>query len=272
MKKQIQINGTQLSIKYWNSSNPVANVLVVHGYGEHQGYYTDFAQNLKQSNINVVAFDQRGFGESGGARAYFFNLMEKDLIEVLEQMPKNQSIPCFIVSFSMGTIVSLAALIKKKQVNIEGIVFIGTPLNADTTIPAPAFAILKMLSTIFPKARLIPGLKPEQYSTDEEVVKKYIDDKLTIKGKWHLKFGIELMQMIKSVKKNLSSIHIPVLVLYGTKDEMVPQSGSQLLFEKITSSDKKILPFENMYHSLLTDKNKELVFTTIKDWIEKRIS
>lgn len=272
IKKKIKINDLMLSTTVWMVNKPIATVIVVHGYGEHEGYYINFAEYLNSCNIRVITYDQRGFGNSEGQRGYTTNarLFVSDLIEIYNYVHIDCSHPLFIVSFSMGTIFTLDALIQKK-ITIKGVVFIGTPLDVDNSISKISFSLMKLMSIIIPKVKLIPGIIPQNYSTDKEIVKSYITDKLTLKGKWYLKFGVELLKLNKSIKKSLNKIEIPALVLYGDEDIEVPQSGSKNLYNSISSLDKEIVPFQNMYHSLITDRKKEIVFRTISKWIENKI-
>ena len=47
---------------------PRAQVLLVHGLGEHAGRYAPLAAELHDWGFAVRAYDQRGHGLSGGAR------------------------------------------------------------------------------------------------------------------------------------------------------------------------------------------------------------
>src|SRR5438445_114459 len=47
-----------------------AHLLLVHGIAEHAGRYPHVASQLAQAGIATHSYDQRGFGGSGGHRAY----------------------------------------------------------------------------------------------------------------------------------------------------------------------------------------------------------
>ena len=45
-----------------------ARALIIHGVGEHSGRYDDVAREMNGVGIEVVSYDQRGFGRSHGRR------------------------------------------------------------------------------------------------------------------------------------------------------------------------------------------------------------
>src|SRR5439155_24810652 len=47
-----------------------AHLLLVHGIAEHAGRYPHVASQLARAGIATHSYDQRGFGGSGGHRAY----------------------------------------------------------------------------------------------------------------------------------------------------------------------------------------------------------
>ena len=78
-------DGTTLRTFHWASEGePWAVALVVHGLGEHGGRYRTVAGALTAAGIDVLAYDQRGFGGSAGVRGYVdrFGQLHDDLAVV----------------------------------------------------------------------------------------------------------------------------------------------------------------------------------------------
>src|SRR5689334_11838764 len=64
-------DGTPILIRRWTATAPAwADVLLVHGIAEHSGRYEHVGGWLADGGLNVTAADLRGFGGSGGRRAY----------------------------------------------------------------------------------------------------------------------------------------------------------------------------------------------------------
>jgi alpha-beta hydrolase superfamily lysophospholipase len=67
------------------------------------------------------------------------------------------------------------------------------------------------------------------------------------------------------------SITLPVLILHGTEDKATKPSGSQHFYEQAGSSDKTLKLYEDHFHDLLNDVDKEIVMADIQSWIDERI-
>ena len=64
-------DGTELFVRNWRpGGEPWAFVLLVHGLAEHSGRYEHVGARLAAAGLDVTAYDQRGFGASGGRRAF----------------------------------------------------------------------------------------------------------------------------------------------------------------------------------------------------------
>lgn len=75
-------DGTPILTRRWAAGGPVwASILLVHGIAEHAGRYEHVGRQLAGAGLDVHAYDQRGFGGSGGRRAYVerWSVMHDDL-------------------------------------------------------------------------------------------------------------------------------------------------------------------------------------------------
>ena len=77
------------------------------------------------------------------------------------------------------------------------------------------------------------------------------------------------IKYIKKNFKNASKITYPVLIMQGTKDELVSPEGVREFFNKLIVNDKKFIELEGAYHCLYSDPamvDKE-GWNIIRDWI-----
>ena len=63
-------DGTRLSWRSWPVAEPVVQVAVVHGLGEHSGRYARLAEALNSAGCGCWAIDLRGMGRSEGRRGH----------------------------------------------------------------------------------------------------------------------------------------------------------------------------------------------------------
>ena len=72
------------------------------------------------------------------------------------------------------------------------------------------------------------------------------------------------------LKKEFSLIKLPVLILHGTKDKATKFSGSQFFYDNAGATDKTLKLYEEHYHDLLNDTDKEQVMADIQQWVVER--
>src|SRR5438477_6671846 len=89
---------------------PRAHLLLVHGIAEHAGRYQHVAAQLAAAGIETHAYDQRGFGGSGGHRAYVdrWSQYHDDLEDRLAEVRASAgSLPVVLYGHSMGGLIAL---------------------------------------------------------------------------------------------------------------------------------------------------------------------
>ncbi|MBI2981045.1 MAG: alpha/beta fold hydrolase, partial [Deltaproteobacteria bacterium] len=101
-------NGTELFFQQWLVSEPKARLLFVHGLSEHSSRYGKTAHFFNQSGYDVIHFDLRGHGKSGGQRAFADSLEEllTDIDRFILKFAQNGG-PVFLVCHSFGAQLAL---------------------------------------------------------------------------------------------------------------------------------------------------------------------
>ena len=82
-------DGLDLFERRWEPDDEVrANLVLIHGYGEHSGRYSHVARALNDVGVAVHTYDQRGFGRSPGKRGYIrrFDDLLDDLAAYLDHI------------------------------------------------------------------------------------------------------------------------------------------------------------------------------------------
>ena len=104
-------DGIALRTMRWPSTREAwASLLLAHGLGEHAGRYDHVATRMASAGIEVHAHDHRGFGASGGHRAYvehwssFHDDLERRLHAVRAAVPGR---PLVLYGHSMGGLMAL---------------------------------------------------------------------------------------------------------------------------------------------------------------------
>jgi len=87
-----------------------------------------------------------------------------------------------------------------------------------------------------------------------------------------LKLCIEFMiKGTEWIEKNIEKYEYPCLITHGEKDRIVPKEASIFLYNKISSKDKEIKIYDNLYHEILNENEKDKILSDIINWIYERI-
>jgi alpha-beta hydrolase superfamily lysophospholipase len=268
---------------------PRAVVLIVHGLGEHAGRYGHVASQLLGWGFAVRAYDQRGHGESGGARGALPNEMAllDDLAELVDdtrlrclRLPQAsnapdtsaQPLPLILLGHSLGGLV-VGRFVALKMRPVEGLVMSSPALDAGLTIFQKL--LLAVLLRLAPDLCVSNGLDARYISHDEQVVKKYLADRLV-----HHKISARLGQFIATAGPAAvaAAVHwsTPTLLMYAGADRLVNPEGS-CAFAQTAANSPAVEPgtvtakcFDGLYHEIFNEVDAVPVFDTLKAWLDAR--
>ena len=249
-----------------------AHVVLLHGFGDHSSRYGYVAERLNAAGIAVHTYDQQGHGRSPGRRAYTerFEALLADLDDYLEHIrPLLADAPWFFMGHSMGGMV-LTRYAETRDCDTRGFIFSSPFLGLNDDVPPLLLKIASVLSVITP---WLPVGKVDNtgLSRDPDAVKDADNDPFTFHGKVAARTGAEFNRIIQLCELEYRQIKKPALVFHGTQDHVVPPSGSQKLYDGMSSADKTLKYFEGGYHELWNDLCKKEVMDDILDWIKKRL-
>ena len=268
---------------------PRAVVLMVHGLGEHASRYEHVAQQLLDWGFAVRAYDQRGHGESGGARGVLPHdtALLEDLAEVVDdtrqrclQLPQMagrageepRPLPMVLLGHSLGGLVA-GRFVAQKIRPVEGLVMSSPALDAG--LGRLQKMLLAVLPRLAPNLCLGNGLKTRYLSHDAAVVQKYLADRLV-----HNRISARLARFIATAGPATvaAAAHwsTPTLLMYAGADRLVNPAGSRAFAETATASPA-VRPgtvttrrFDGLYHEIFNEADKAPVFHALKAWLDAR--
>ena len=265
-------DGLDLFERCWQPDGDLrANLVLIHGYGEHSGRFDHVAGALNGIGVAVHAYDQRGFGRSPGKRGYIrrFDDLLDDLTAYLEHVRERTAHrPLFLMGHSMGGLV-IALYVQARQLDARGLVFSSALLAINDEVSPVLIALANVLGVLTPWLP-VADLDTTTVSRDPEVVRAYDADPLNHHGKILARTGSQLNTAIKRARTNFEAITLPVYVIHGSGDRLVPAEGSQLLHDRCRSADKTCKIYEGGYHELHNDLDKASAIAGLCDWIAER--
>ena len=251
---------------------PLANVVLLHGFGDHCSRYEWVMKKFKEASINVFTYDQRGHGKSPGKRAYIerFEDFLDDLDSFLEHIkPDIATAPGFILGHSMGGMV-LARYAQTRDIQARGLIFSSPFLAFSEETPKFLAALGPYVAKIFPWLP-VGSVDTSGLSRDPAVQQAADQDPLGFHGKVAAKTGAEFYRMIQAIEADMADITNSMLVIYGSSDRIVSPVGSEMLHEKAGAKDKTLRMYDGGYHELYNDFAKEQFMAEIITWIKARL-
>jgi acylglycerol lipase len=260
-------DGLTIFVRSWRpDTSPRGVVVIVPGFNSHSGYYGWAAEQLVAGGLSVYAVDLRGRGQSDGERFYVdkFADYESDVSAVIAlAKSRDRGLPTFLLGHSAGGVVACLYTLDHPS-ELTGLIC--ESFAHDLPAPDFALAVFKGISHVAPHAHIL-HLKNEIFSRDPEAVRAMDNDPLIAHETQPTKTMAEMVRADERLKKEFSSITLPVLILHGTGDRAAKPSGSERFYDTAGSRDKRLKLYDGHFHDLLNDIDKEVVMADIKSWL-----
>lgn len=259
-------DGMKLYLNKEIPENPKAALVIVHGLCEHQGRYDYLAETFHKAGIATYRFDHRGHGRSEGERTYYedFNELLDDTNVVVDMaISENPDIPVFLMGHSMGGFTVSLYGAKYPDKKLKGIVTSGALTHDNTGL------ITGVLKGLDPHTQL-PNELGGGVCSVAEVVDWYGKDPYNTKT-FTTGLCYALCDGLEWFKEKEKGFHYPVLMLHGEKDGLVNVKDTYQFFEHVSSVDKQMKIYGNLFHEIFNEYCKDEVIGDALSWIETRI-
>jgi acylglycerol lipase len=251
-------------------SAPGGVVVIAHGVSEHSGRYTHVGEWLAGAGYATYALDHRGHGRSHGSRAMLERLDRAvaDLDTIIGvARGRHDGAPVFLLGHSMGGAVALQYALDHD--GLAGLVLSGPAAALETASPVTR-AIARVLSAVTPSLGVF-ALDSADISRDAAVVRDYDSDPLVHRGKVPARTVAELAAAIVRFPSRLGGLTVPVLVMHGGDDRLVPVAAATMVHERAGSPDKTLKVYDGLYHEILNEPEREAVMDDLVAWLDARV-
>jgi acylglycerol lipase len=251
-------------------SNTRANIIFVHGLGEHTMRYSDWADMLNKEGIGFTGVDLPGHGKSDGARGNIKSYdLTDEMIGILLDGIRNTfpGTPVFLYGHSLGGGIVLDYILRKIP-EIKGAIVTAPWLRLSFQPSNFKIGLAKVMKNILPDFVQPSGLVVDHLSHDRAEVEKYKADPLV-----HDKISVSLFQNAMSTGasslNNASGLKIPLLIMHGNEDLICSPEGSREFASKTDLAELKI--WDGGYHEIHNELFRSDVFAWLISWINKTI-
>lgn len=262
-------DGTSLNERHWPAiGESRAAVLVVHGLAEHSGRYEQTGSILAATGLDVTGLDLRGFGASGGRRAYvqswavWLDDVEDRLVALRSGTDGR---PVVLFGHSMGGLVCLTyAESDRAQPDL---LVLSSPWLADG-LPEWRRSAARVLGRLVPTLSVANGFDGTTLSRDPSVGAEYRVDPLA-HHRTTVGLGREVLLAQPRALADLGSLRVPTLVIHGGADPLVPVESSAIL-ATLPGVDRKVYP--DLRHETLNEPEGPQVAADIAVWIGAQLA
>ncbi|HXI80236.1 MAG TPA: lysophospholipase [Verrucomicrobiae bacterium] len=259
-------DGTDLLVRHWRATgDPWASVLLVHGIAEHSGRYEHVGAWFGEAGIDLTGYDQRGFGGSGGRRAWIDRWSDNhdDLEERLAAVRAAAAgRPVFVYGHSLGGLIAFGyAVANPPRPQPDGYVLSAPALESE--IPAWKQALAQVLGRVVPGMTIPNALDGGLLSRDPDVGRRYLADPLN-QHVTTTRFGLEAIREQGRVRAAIARLTVPALVIHGAADRLVSPSASEPLAD-LPGVTRVTYP--NLRHELHNEPEGREVIADVIAWL-----
>ena len=266
-------DGLELRTLRWPAAGtPRAHLLLVHGIAEHAGRHAHVASRFALTGIDTHTYDLRGFGASGGPRAYVERWSEyhDDLEDQLAGVRRAAGdLPVVLYGHSMGGLIALGYVLADPPRPAPDLLVLSAPAIA-AIVPRWKRALADVVGRILPRARVANGLPAGGLSRDGQVEVEYRADPLNV-HRTTARLGMELLHeqaRVQSALARIGALPTPTYVLHGSDDPIVPLSASASL-ERRENVTRRVYP--RLRHEMHNEPEASAVIDDTTLWIGRSL-
>jgi alpha-beta hydrolase superfamily lysophospholipase len=276
----VAADGQVLPLRKWlplggNGAGQVkAVILALHGFNDYSNAFEGPGEAWAKRGIATYAYDQRGFG-AAPERGFWPGraALAADAATASQILRRRYpGVPLYLLGDSMGGAVAVAAMTRESGAPVPGVD--GVILTAPAVWGRATMGLLPRLA-LWAGVRLTPGLtltgrgleiKPSDniamlraLSRDPLVIKETRVD--TIYG---------LVDLMDAALASAPLLDVPLLVMYGAKDEIVPKTPIRRFVSNLPPECRhraKLAWYKDGYHMLLRDLEGPVVAADVASWV-----
>ncbi len=249
-----------------------AHLLLVHGIAEHTGRYPHVATQLASAGITTHAYDQRGFGGSGGHRAYIdrWSQYHDDVEDRLADVRSvADGLPVVLYGHSMGGLIALGYTLADPARPLPDLLVLSAPA-IDAAVPAWKRRLADVLGGTVPRFAIANTFPKGGLSSDPAVEAAYLADPLAV-HRTTTRLGVSLFREQDRVRGALEGgapLPVTTYVVHGADDPIVPEAGSRSL-EGRANVTRRV--YEGLHHETHNEPSGTAVIADTIAWITAQI-
>jgi acylglycerol lipase len=248
--------------------SPRAVIVALHGFNDHKAAFAEFGAHAAARGVVVEAYDQPGFGERAdrGRWAGTEALVLELHAAVRSARARHPGAPVFVLGESMGAAVALVALARPEAPAVDGLVLAAPAVWNGDGLPRGYRTALRLLAALVPPFRVSGRNLDVQASDNIEMLRALGRDPLYLR-ETRIDAVAGLVDLMDEAREGAPRQRLPMLVLLGARDEIVPPQASRTFVRTLDPGSCSVVAYLDGWHLLLRDHQRERVFRDVVAWV-----
>lgn len=270
----ISFDGAELGLTAWlppQGQAPRAVIIGLHGMNDYANTFYLAGPWFAEHGVALYAYDARGFGRSPrrgvwpGAR-----LMEEDLrTAVLVARRLHPDARIVVVGDSMGAAAAMATFGAEDAPAIDRLVLVAPGVWGWSTLPDHYAMTLWLGAHTFPWRAVTPPRNVTRTRTASDNRAALLQAGRAPHMIWRTRIDAVygLVNLMETASRRSANLNGDVLFLYGAHDQIIPRASAEAAAHQLPTTARTVL-YENGWHWLLRDLQREVVYADILAFIE----
>ncbi len=218
-------------------------LLLIHGFPLNSQMWDPQLEDLGEF-VRVIAPDLRGYGQSDSVPGpYSITQLADDCADLLGHL--NVATPFVVCGLSMGGYIALE-FYRRYPEQVAGLILVSTRAGADSEEGKAgrdkAAELAKSEGATAVSGGMLPKmLAPQNVETDEELV-DYVKEVMSNASLNGVVGALNAMRDRIDSTPTLGDIDVPVLIIHGADDQLIPVSEAELMFKAIPDAELVVIP------------------------------
>lgn len=269
------------------AGEPHAQLLLVHGLGDHGGRFSNLAEWLAERGVDVWSMDLIGHGRSPGRRGSvpsFEALIDE--VDVCRDVAAREhggwaAPPQFVLGQSMGGNLVINWGLRQTDSDASkswpednapaGIIASSPMLRPARPVRPEHVQAAMWLARCFPHLRLRAPVRVELLARDNDVQAGYRRDRW-VHRRMSLRLAAGLLQHGVRALERAERLTIPTLLLHGSHDRLSCLSASREFAARAAAGLTRLNICYGFRHDLHRDVGWEAVAENILSWLHNRLA
>ena len=270
-------DGLALPLRQWLPEGaPTAVVVAVHGFNDYSRAFDKVpgapgvGPYLADHGIAVVAYDQRGFGNTTNRGFWAGGDALVDDFDAVVRAVKAEypNVPLYAMGESMGGAVVMAALASREHLPFKAAILASPAVWARSTMPLVYRVALWFGAHFLPEAKPTGEGLGRQASDNIPMLRENGRDPLFIK-ETRVDAVYGLANLMDRALVASASLKVPVLYLYGRKDEIIPSAPAYKAMAMLKAGNRHVRTaiYANGWHMIMRDLEAPTVLADVAAYI-----